>query len=248
MNQPPFRKNPSGQPQQAGTVSPEDDGGMPHRRYGLRLRPRVRPRRTAAPTDPGRQPAPDRSLRLASWGAVVSAIAAALGLLFSGSVAWFSVSATRQQLEQNRRHQAGRVTFWYTFTDTPDGGYGTVVVNRSLDPVTGLYLVFRAPKQGDWIANYESVSLGFGTLTPCTRLTFPPSSFYGDLSQSHQVPEDITPQEIRFTDADGRNWTRSDESLQPGPDDPTKDRVVDSASPELAVPNVKREPAQHCDV
>ncbi|MFJ9645934.1 hypothetical protein [Streptomyces sp. NPDC101206] len=178
----------------------------------------------------------------------MSAIAAAVGLLFSGTVAWFSVSATRQQLEQNRRHQAGRVTFWYTFTDTPDGGYGTVVVNRSLDPVTGLYLVFHAPKQGGRVTDYESVSLGFGTLPPCTRLTFLPGSFYRDLAQGYQVAEDATPREIRFTDADGTNWTRSDESLHRGPDDPTKDRASDSATPEIAVPNVKREPAQHCDV
>ncbi|GAA2582763.1 hypothetical protein [Streptomyces tubercidicus] len=179
---------------------------------------------------------------------MVSAIAAALGLLFSGTVAWFSVNATRQQLEQNRRYQAGRVTFWYTFTDTEDGGYGTVVVNRSLDPVTGLYLVFQGPKQGGVITQYESFSLGYGTLPPCTRLTFPPGSFYRDLIRSHMVPEDATPRQIRFTDADGRNWTRSEESLHRGPDDPTMDRLSDYANPELGVPKVKREPARHCDV
>ncbi|MFD3501938.1 hypothetical protein [Streptomyces sp. NPDC058678] len=51
-------------------------------------------------------------------------------LISQGAVAWFSVSATRQQLEQNRRCQAGRVSFWYVL---PKDGYGVVVVNRSLD-------------------------------------------------------------------------------------------------------------------
>lgn len=221
---------------------------MPHRRSGLWVRPRSRPRRTAEPTTAERRPVTDRSLRLASWGAVVSAMAAALGLLFSGTVAWFSVSAMRQQLEQNRRHQAGRVTFWYTYTNTEDGGYGTVVVNRSLDPVTDLQLVFRASKQGASILKRESVALGFGTLPPCTRLTFPPGSFYDDLIQSHRVAEDETPLQIRFTDADGRDWTRADEHLSSTRGDTWKELVADSATPEISVPNVKREPAQHCDV
>ncbi|MGG7568986.1 hypothetical protein [Streptomyces sirii] len=179
---------------------------------------------------------------------MVSAIAAALGLLFTGTVAWFSVSAMRQQLEQNRRHQAGRVTFWYVFTDTEGGGYGTVVVNRSLDPVPGLDLGFHVYKRG--VFERRSTSLGLGTLPPCTRLTFPPGSFFEALTSSgeFQVPRDTTPDNIRFTDTDGRSWIRDEGSLRGDPrDGSSDDQVASYATAEVGIPTVKREPAQHCD-
>ncbi|MFE1775507.1 hypothetical protein [Streptomyces sp. NPDC059008] len=156
----------------------------------------------------------------------MSAIAAALGLLFSGTVAWFSVSAMRQQLEQNRRYQAGRVTFWYVITE---GGYGTVVVNRSLDSVPDLNLDFHVYKVATSLRRH-SASIGLGTLPPCTRLTFPPGSFFEALTSTGEfrVPKDTTPDDIRFTDTDGRSWVRNEASLRGDPRNGTSDGQVAS--------------------
>ncbi len=211
------------------------------------MRPRVRrPRRPARPAGV----AADRWLRMGSWGALVSALAAALGLLFSGMVALSSVNAIRQQLEQDRRYQAGRVTSWYT---QPEAGYGLVVVNRSLDPVTALVLVFEVRKlDGDRVDD-RRVPLGFGTLTPCTRLTFPPGSFhtaisrFSDFSQEY-LDADATPVAIRFTDANGRRWVRDDTGLHVMSRSGPAEMVPYVTTPEIGVPDVKREPAQHCDV
>lgn len=149
--------------------------------------------------------------------------------------AWFSVSATRQQLEQNRRFQAGRVGFWADVTENNEAI--VTIVNRSLDPVTDLDLNFvdytvDNPDEGN---EYNWIRVSLGTVPPCTRLIFPPDSFVSLLGMSHATNSDLwSVGRIQFYD--------SAIEVPGGADQPI---------PGLDVyhdPNVAQQPAEHCEV
>jgi hypothetical protein len=100
----------------------------------------------------------------------LSALAAAIGLFFSATVASSSVDATRRQLDQDERQQAGRVGYW----TEPAGELSEtiILVNRSLDPVTNIELWWHAPDANIDPAKHEDVFMAFSTIPPCTRMVF----------------------------------------------------------------------------
>ncbi|MFG3510295.1 hypothetical protein ACGF5F_32895 [Streptomyces sp. NPDC047821] len=196
-------------------------------------------RRPAAGADappPARRP---RALgqNLASWATAVSAIAAAIGLFFSATVASSSVEATRQQLEQDRRQQAGKVSFW----DQTNGDDDTLVVaNRSLDPVTNVELWFYAPDAGVDPAKHEWIFIGFTNIPPCTRLIFAARALDDFLRRYGIRPGGSPVRALQFFDSDGRRWLRDFDGLRAA-------EYERDDGEDLGVPPARQEPAEHCD-
>ncbi|MET9434836.1 hypothetical protein [Streptomyces sp. NPDC006551] len=94
----------------------------------------------------------------------MSALAAAIGLFFSATVASSSVDATRRQLDQEERQQAGRVGYW----TEPAGELSEtiILVNRSLDPVTNVELWWNAPDANIDPAKHKDVFMAFRPSRP----------------------------------------------------------------------------------
>jgi hypothetical protein len=176
---------------------------------------------------------------------MLSAVAAAIGLLFTGAVAWFSVSTARQQSAQSVRAQAARVGLW----EEPTTGDRVVMVleNRSLDPVTNVELLFEE------IAPFDPryISISFANLPPCTRFIFPEGSFRKSLELLENSPltkapyAGTTPVAVQFYDANGNHWVRDNTGLH-------SKKIqykwgVAEGHPEDLGSNVTRRPAQHCD-
>lgn len=114
----------------------------PHRHVRLRLarqRPgpdRMRPR---ARDEPQTQ-SPWRRIPWTHLGAVIGALAAIGGLIFTAVATYYSAAVSSDQLQQSRedaereeRAQASRVSFWFA---TEASGRRLHVMNRSPDPVT----------------------------------------------------------------------------------------------------------------
>ncbi|MFI1028302.1 hypothetical protein [Streptomyces sp. NPDC020951] len=181
---------------------------------------------------------------LSSWGTMLSALAAALGLVFTGIVAWFSVSATRQELEQDRRFQASKVTFW---TERPtENEYITIISNRSVDAVTDIEMLFRVPPFGRDRTYYAGLRLD--GIPPCTRISIP-EDLLGNLirGMEYKLRGSTSPDSIQFYDSNGTPWVRGIDALRTG------EISTESSGPwgdddAFLPPNVKIEPAQYCDI
>ncbi|WP_406066174.1 hypothetical protein OG462_41565 [Streptomyces sp. NBC_01077] len=188
-----------------------------------------------------------RAIWLSSWGTMLSALAAAIGLLFTGTVAWFSVSTARQQSAQSLRAQATRVGFWEE--PAPDEHIMTVLENRSLDPVTDVEVLFEPVLPFDPHPGY--ISIRFSYMPPCTRFTFPEGSFDKALKHLETSPFTKAPPAggtpaavIQFYDANGIHWVRNDTSLRQGTIEP--DWRSAEGHPEDLDVNITRQAAQHC--
>ncbi|GHA10064.1 hypothetical protein GCM10010303_20410 [Streptomyces purpurascens] len=176
---------------------------------------------------------------------MLSALAAALGLVFSGIVAWSSVTTTRQQIEQERRSQASQVSFW----SQPGGLRGeesgtedvTIISNRSVDVITQVDMLFRVPPfDGD---EKRYAALGIEEIPPCTRITFP-DRLLGNLirEMEYNLSGATRPRGIQFYDSNGMHWVR-EETLE------SRKVDTDAVGPwSNYTPEVKIEPARYCDV
>ncbi|MFJ9968897.1 hypothetical protein [Streptomyces avermitilis] len=169
----------------------------------------------------------------------MSAIAAAIGLFFSATVASSSVDETRRQLEQDRRQQAGRVGYW---TESAGELAKTVIiVNRSLDPVTNVELWFYAPDAGVDPAQHEWIFMAFWTIPPCTRMVFA-SRAIDDFLRRYKIAQGGAPvRAIQFFDSDGQHWLRDLNGLRAA----EYERGVDGE--DLGDAPARQEPAEHCD-
>lgn len=185
------------------------------------------------------------------WATALSALAAAIGLFFSALVASSSVDATRRQLDQDERQQAGRVGYWTEFAPWSDGVVETItVVNRSLDPVTNVELWWYAPDAGIDPAEHGWVFMGFDVIPPCTRLVFPPHATGLYLRSFFGIEEGKAPelQAIQFVDSDGRQWLRNPSGLGPAEHKPEGDELAMADNGQwLGEVPARREPAEHCD-
>ncbi|WP_157850866.1 hypothetical protein [Streptomyces exfoliatus] len=225
-----------------------------HRATSPTLRARrlnARRRRSPAGAPPG-TPRRPRGLgdALPPWATALSALAAAIGLFFSATVAASSVDATRRQLDQDERGQAGRVGYWIEWLDeVPET---VTLVNRSLDPVTSVELWWYAPDAGIDLAEHEWVFMGFETLPPSTRLVITPreiddylSTFFG-IKQGRALLK-----AIQFVDSDGRQWLRDPMGLRAAehkPQSPEEEGGFSSNGQWFAEGEFsRREPAEHCD-
>ncbi|MFF0723729.1 hypothetical protein [Streptomyces sp. NPDC004134] len=128
---------------------------------------------------------------------LISALVAALALVFTGASTYYGALVARDQLEQSRndakakeKSQASKVSYWLT----REGGKSRwVISNRSLDPV---YSVIFSPT--------HSKSIGFQSLEPCTKVTFPSRA----LSKNDEMGNSDF-RGIIFTDTVGELWIRT---------------------------------------
>jgi hypothetical protein len=150
----------------------------------------------------------------------LSALAAAIGLFFSATVASSSVDATRRQLDQDKRQQqAGQVGFW---TGSAGELSATIIlVNRSLDPVTNVELWWYAPDANIDPAKHEDVFMAFSTIPPCTQMVFDHRAVDAYLLSNFGIEQGGAPlRAIQFVDSDGRQWLR-DPTTRTSPSPPT---------------------------
>ncbi|MCB5164393.1 hypothetical protein LG634_06035 [Streptomyces bambusae] len=181
---------------------------------------------------------------LVPWATALTALTAAIGLLFSGMVAMSSVDASRKELERDRRRQAGRVGYW---TQDAAGDSETVIIaNRSLDPVTRVDLWFHAPDAG--VDTYEWVFVGFDAIPPCTRLVFAPRTIDDYLQGRFGIEPGGAPiRAIQFYDGDGRWWIRDIDGLRPGEHERSADEDERVDGEDVGAPPARQEPAEHCE-
>ncbi|WP_328663247.1 hypothetical protein [Streptomyces sp. NBC_00328] len=165
-------------------------------------------------------------LRRAGWthaitvGTAVLAAVAAIGGLWAQAVATYwtqqtakdQLSQSREDSQREEQAQASRVTFWLEY---PPSGEGPElhVLNRSLDPVTDVFLGARRFTIGLYSAHMDG-----NDLPPCTERVF-------DTDEMVLVPrsrraktrggmERFTPMRVEFkylmfVDSHGKEWERS---------------------------------------
>lgn len=152
-----------------------------------------------------------------------------------------SVEATRRQIQQDQRQQAGRIGYW----TEPAGDSETVIlVNRSLDPVSNVEMLFYAQDAGIEPEGHEWLSLGLEswTVAPCTRLVIGPRPIDAFLQGYGIEPGGAPIRAIRFVDSDGRLWERNEAGL--------REAVYDESRYDgdtLKRGQARQEAAEHCD-
>jgi hypothetical protein len=180
----------------------------------------VRPRERAA--EPEAEPASGRASwwRRIPWvhvGAVVGALAAIGGLVFTSIATYYSAAVSNDQLQQSRedaereaRSQANRVTYWLTSDEK--GDQVLHVVNRSPDPITRME-IFAQPR-GYTEAGHVYVITDRLGLSPCTERTYSGADIGAQIFDVNQIR---TPPpgflwvavSMFFTDGDGQSWKRT---------------------------------------
>ncbi|MFD3662581.1 hypothetical protein ACFWVF_18575 [Streptomyces sp. NPDC058659] len=119
-------------------------------------------------------------------------------------------------------------------------------MNRSLDPVSNVEMLFYAPDADIDPAEHEWLFLGLDswTMPPCTQLTIAPGPIEAFLL-GYGIEQGEAPiRAIRFLDSDGRLWERDEGGLRAA-----EYSESDSASGSdiLSRGAARREPAEHCD-
>ncbi|MFG3274873.1 hypothetical protein [Streptomyces luteogriseus] len=219
---------------------------------GGRRRVRVSPaRRQPAPgrvraqeeqeTEATNEPTPARWWRRIPWvhvGAVVGAVAAVGGLLFTAITTLYGAKVAEDQLAQSRddsdqkkREQASRVSYWVDNDET-----GLHVMNRSLDPVQDVQVWFhigylprmRGVALEDTIVTF---AVYLRSLPPCSEVRFERKNFRWTAKVDDQagVPrgplaatgrgepgfrkmlndDALSFAQLRFVDRDGARWERN---------------------------------------
>ncbi|MFJ3088935.1 hypothetical protein [Streptomyces sp. NPDC086838] len=181
---------------------------------------RIRPRASGARTGWRRIP----------WvhvGAVVGAVAAIGGVIFTGVATYYSAKIASDQLQQSRedaerqeRSQAEQVSFYV-------GGEGSAedvhIVNRSPDPIysPGVFFltqVFDTRKPPSAYLRHYGAG-GEGDLGPCSELVFKQSGIKAapPSVQRHLIQGRPEVLGLDFTDRAGKRWYRTPESLTQRP-------------------------------
>lgn len=199
---------------------------------------------------PEHEPEPEASWwRRIAWahvGAVVGALAAIGGLIFTGVATYYSAAVAEDQLQQSNeaeehrsRDQASRVWLWVD--RQRDGKQRVHLTNRSPDPVSQVFAEFitadsrtgRVPRWGIY----------FHTLPPCSDLVFSQDQLWYDDQTVKGADWWDTPHNekpggtawhpmdgkstligptLMFVDRDGTSWARHDEGqLDRAPLDPS---------------------------
>ncbi|MGW4892283.1 hypothetical protein ACWEQL_08445 [Kitasatospora sp. NPDC004240] len=175
---------------------------------------------------------------LSPWATALSAVAAAIGLFFSATVALSSVDATRQQAGAGSS-SAGRTGGFLDRAD-PEGDETVIIANRSLDPVARVDLWFYAPDAGIDPSVYEWVSWASRPFPPCTWLIFAPRAFDDYLLEYGLAQGGAPIRAVQFFDADGRWWLRDPDGLRKA----EYERVTGE---DVGIAPGRQEPAEHCD-
>ncbi|MBT2396366.1 hypothetical protein [Streptomyces sp. ISL-100] len=114
----------------------------------------------------------DRAL----YATILSVLVAAGGLAFTGVSTYYATQVAIEQLEQSRedagaqeRRQASMVSAWSE--RQRNGGISGVLANRSLDPVTTVYVKGTATSPGE--TEGQSFLVQIETLPPCSEISLP---------------------------------------------------------------------------
>lgn len=180
-----------------------------------------------------RRPAPLRVRRPAGrarggipWvhvGAVVGAVAAIGGVIFTGVATYYSAQIAGDQLEQSRedaerkeRAQANQVSFYMGGGDSSENVH---IVNRSADPIRSPIAVFwveHFTKSGQPLLKRVYYQTGwYGDLAPCSELVFESDDFNPPSIPVARWIKQPEPQilSLTFTDREGKNWHRTPTTL-----------------------------------
>ncbi|MGW3157382.1 hypothetical protein [Streptomyces sp. NPDC001089] len=150
-------------------------------------------------------------------GVAIAAIAAITGLWFQAVATYWSQQTAKDQLDHSKeddlkeeRAQASRVTYWEEFTDD---GPDIHVVNRSLDPVTTLFLDFTFILYGVAVEGNVTAPVD---LPPCTERVYRYANMHGEDNDGKIGPlwnTSAVIARIYFVDGHGRFWARDRTSL-----------------------------------
>ncbi|MFF5968250.1 hypothetical protein ACFY64_31910 [Streptomyces collinus] len=169
-------------------------------------------------------------------GAVIAAVAALGGLIFTAITSLYGAKVAQDQLEQSqedsdraKREQASRVSYWVDI----DGGR-LHLANRSLDPVQEVRLWFTAGSLGVWWQSGSSRPVRFAvylrSVPPCSEVLFerkdfrstssprifeatprPPLRHDAVINDAYKDVSDVLPlyfDQLEFVDRDGVRWRR----------------------------------------
>jgi hypothetical protein len=176
---------------------------------------------------------------------VLAAVVAAAGLgvtawgtLVSARVAEDQLAQSRVQNEERERLQASRITYW----QEPAGSTDTVIANRSLDPAAVSVVVTDLGVK-PYIAD-------FGMVPPCSRVVLPESLLWA--AHPRKAKDSLSAKQvdaILIEDANGKQWYRSYDALQPVTqrDVPLVEKAAESyESVTVGSRDVKVEPLDEC--
>ncbi|MGW0703076.1 hypothetical protein ACWD0A_27955 [Streptomyces sp. NPDC002867] len=148
-------------------------------------------------------------------------LVAAGGLAFTGVSTYYATQVAIDQLEQSRedagaqeRRQAAMVSAWSE--RQKNGGISGVLANRSLDPVTAVYVKGTATSPGDM--DGRSFLVLIETLPPCSKISLPPN-VVGREADEFAADARIWVETVWFRDAQSL-WRRQSDAplaLSPGP-------------------------------
>ncbi|MBT2368857.1 hypothetical protein J7E88_26930 [Streptomyces sp. ISL-10] len=160
----------------------------------------------------------------ALYATVLSVLVAAGGLAFTGVSTYYATQVAIDQLAQSRedagvkeRRQASMVSAWSE--RQTNGGISGVLANRSLDPVTAVYVKGTATSPGE--TDGQSFIVLIETLPPCSMISLP-ANVVGRKADEFAADARIRVETIWFRDAQSLKWRRpSDAPLTPsaGPQD-----------------------------
>ncbi|MGW7199101.1 hypothetical protein [Streptomyces chryseus] len=166
------------------------------------------------------EPAPVwwRRFDWALYAAIGSVLVAAGGLAFTGVSTYYATQVAIDQLEQARdeagtqeRRQASMVSAWSE--RQKNGGISGVLANRSLDPVTSVYVKGTATSPGK--TDGRSFLVLIETLPPCSKI-FLPAKAVGRKADEFAANARIRVETVWFRDAQSLRWRRrSDAPLAP---------------------------------
>lgn len=157
----------------------------------------------------------------ALYATILSVLVAAGGLAFTGVSTYYATQVAIDQLEQSRedagaqeRRQAAMVSAWSE--RQKNGGISGVLANRSLDPVTAVYVKGTATSPGDM--DGRSFLVLIETLPPCSKISLPPN-VVGREADEFAADARIWVETVWFRDAQSL-WRRQSDAplaLSPGP-------------------------------
>jgi hypothetical protein len=197
-----------------------------------------------------------RRISWAHLGAVVGALAAIGGLVFTAVATYYSAAVAEDQLEQSRkdaekatRDQASRVSFWTVGENHTE----VHVLNRSQDPLTAARLfgefgfALRSELPKDHTVPFY---LDLDSLPPCTEVVLKPDHFVVTLKDGERlhlkqmVVGLFSYVDLEFIDRDGKSWLRTNAGLYGTPElrNPEVD-YPDGVMRYLAKPLVKEAPS-----
>ncbi|MFF3327746.1 hypothetical protein [Streptomyces sp. NPDC002889] len=152
------------------------------------------------------------------YATILSVLVAAGGLAFTGVSTYYATQVAIDQLEQSRedagaqeRRQASMVSAWSE--RQKNGGISGVLANRSLDPVTAVYVKGTATSPGK--TDGQSFLVLIETLPPCSKISLP-ANVVGRKADEFAADARIRVETVWFRDAQSLGWRRqSDAPLAP---------------------------------